>query len=433
MSGTATLSLDSATGREIMARIELLATHSESSECLTRSYLTKQHAEVNDLVLGWMRAAGMECRVDQVGNVRGRYEGRRPGLPALILGSHLDTVRDAGKYDGMLGVVSSIACVRALAEAGKRLDFAIEVVGFGDEEGVRFQSTLLGSRALAGAFDMSLLDKRDDEGISMAQALHDFGLDPERIPGAAKQPDQVHAYVELHIEQGPVLEDENLPLGVVTSIAGATRLQAVITGASGHAGTVPMAGRKDALAAAAEAITVVESVCSGSPDLVGTVGRLEIAPGAVNVIPGEARFSIDIRSAEDTRRQQAVQTVTGTIEEICTRRGLALTMERVHESPSCRCAPWLIEQISRAIAAEGCATRRLPSGAGHDAMAMADLTDVGMLFVRCEGGISHNPAEAITAEDAASGARALLRFIRDFDPATHDSTQSGNNRELHPE
>jgi len=416
VSEAAALTLDPAMGREIMAHIDLLAVHSESPDCLIRSYLTKQHAQVNDLVMGWVRAAGMEAHVDAVGNVRGRYEGRSPGLPALILGSHLDTVRDAGKYDGMLGVVTAIACVKALAEAGERLDFAIEVVGFGDEEGVRFQSTLLGSRALAGGFDMSLLDRRDGDGISMARAMQDFGLDPARICEAAKQPGEVHAYVELHIEQGPVLEAENLPLGAVTSIAGATRLQATITGTSGHAGTVPMAGRKDALAAAAEAITAVETVCSGPAELVGTVGRIEVAPGAVNVIPGEARFSVDIRAAEDSRRQKAVRAAIGAVEEICARRGLGLELERTHESPSCPCAPWLIEQISHAIAAGGIAVRRLPSGAGHDAMAMAALSDVAMLFVRCAGGISHNPAEAVTTEDAASGARALLQFIRDFDP-----------------
>ncbi len=403
-------------GPEIMSQIDLLAACSESAECLTRSYLTDQHARANDLVLGWMGKAGMDCGVDPVGNALGRYEGRRPGLPALILGSHLDTVRDAGKYDGMLGVVTAIACVKALKDAGERLDFAIEVVGFGDEEGVRFQSTLLGSRALAGTFDMSLLDKRDVDGMTMAQAMRDFGLDPARVPQAAKRPDQVLAYVELHIEQGPVLEAESLPLGAVTSIAGATRLEVAISGTSGHAGTVPMVGRKDALAAAAEAVMAVETICCGADELVGTVGRLEVAPGAVNVIPGEARFSVDIRAAEDMPRHRAVNAVIGEIREICARRGLTLELERNHESPSCPCAPWLIEQIARAIAAEGIALRRLPSGAGHDAMAMAALCDVGMLFVRCAGGISHNPAEAITMEDAASGARALLRFIRDFEP-----------------
>lgn len=416
MIDSGTLNAGPALGREIMAHIDLLATCSESPDYLIRSYLTDQHARANALVLEWMRAAGMDCRVDPAGNALGRYEGRRPGLPALILGSHLDTVRDAGKYDGMLGVVTAIACVKALKDAGKRLDFAIEVVGFGDEEGVRFQSTLLGSRALAGTFDMSLLDKRDAEGIAMAQAMRDFGLDPARIAAAAKRPDEVHAYVELHIEQGPVLEAEGLPLGAVTSIAGATRLLAAITGTSGHAGTVPMAGRKDALAAAAEAVTAVEVICRGVDDLVGTVGWLEVAPGAVNVISGEARFSIDIRAGEDARRHEAVRTVIGAIEDICARRGLALKLKRTHESPSCPCAPWLIAQVSRAIAAQGIAVRRLPSGAGHDAMAMAKLCDVGMMFVRCVGGISHNPAEAITAEDAARGACALLRFIQDFDP-----------------
>jgi len=399
-----------------MQRIDHLAECSEAPDLLTRTYLSKEHAAANDLVLSWMREAGLSCRVDPVGNAVGRYEGREAGLPALVLGSHLDTVRNAGRYDGMLGVVTAIECVAALNARGERPDFAIEVVGFGDEEGVRFQSTLLGSRALAGTFDTAVLDKRDAEGTDMAQAMRDFGLDPARVGAAAKRADQVHAYVELHIEQGPVLEAEGLPIGAVTSIAGATRLRVEIVGTAGHAGTVPMVGRKDALTAAAEAILAVERICGTAPDLVGTVGRIEAAPGAVNVIPGEARFSIDIRAATDAPRLQAVEAAVAEIEKICARRGVAAKIEKTHEGRCCPCARWLIEQVAAAIRDEGVSLRKLPSGAGHDAMAMIDLTDVGMIFVRCKGGISHNPAESITAEDADMGARALLRFIRNFDP-----------------
>ena len=406
----------SISGREIMERADLLAACSESPERLTRTYLSPEHAAANELVLAWMREAGMAGRVDPAGNALGRYEGHAPGLPALILGSHLDTVRNAGRYDGMLGVIAAIACVKALHERGERLGFALEVVGFGDEEGVRFQSTLLGSRALAGSFDMALLERRDAAGIDMAQAMRDFGLDPKRIPAAARRAEEVLAYLELHIEQGPVLEAEGLPLGVVTSIAGATRLRATVTGTAGHAGTVPMAGRKDALAAAAEAVLAVERICGGEPELVGTVGWLEVEPGAVNVIPGAVRLSIDIRAAGDEARLRAVEAVSAAISEICARRGTELSLERLHESPSCPCAPWLIEQLSAAVAREGLPVRRLASGAGHDAMAMAALTEVGMLFVRCKGGISHHPEESVTAEDAAAGARALLHFIRAFEP-----------------
>ena len=401
-------------GAEIMRHIDLLATCSEAPDTLTRTYLTEQHARANEIVLGWMRESGMEARVDPAGNVVGRYEGRTPGLPALMLGSHLDTVRDAGKYDGMLGVVTAIACVKALAARHERLGFALEVVGFGDEEGVRFQSTLLGSRAFAGTFDPALLDKRDAAGITMAQAMRDFGLDPARIGEAARVRDDILAYVELHIEQGPVLEAEGLPLGVVTSIAGATRLLVRIAGTAGHAGTVPMSGRRDALAAAAEAVLAVERDCGGAPGLVGTVGRIEALPGAVNVIPGDARFTVDIRAGEDAPRRAAVERVSAAIREIGARRGVDVAVETSHASAACPCAPWLIEQIGHAIAGEGVPVRRLPSGAGHDAMAMIDLADVGMIFVRCKDGISHNPAESITAEDAAIGARALLRFIRNF-------------------
>ena len=410
----------SLSGQVIMRRADLLAACSESPDQLTRTYLSPQHAAANDLVLGWMREAGMACRVDPAGNVIGRYEGREAGLPALIFGSHLDTVRNAGRYDGMLGVITAIACVEALHERGERPGFAIEVVGFGDEEGVRFQSTLLGSRALAGRFDPELLERRDAEGVSMAQAMRDFGLEPARVGEAARRAEEVLAYVELHIEQGPVLEAEGLPLGVVTSIAGATRLRATITGTAGHAGTVPMARRKDALAAAAEAVLAVERICGGHPDLVGTVGWLEASPGAVNVIPGEARLSIDIRAAADAPRLRAVKALTAELSEICARRAVALAVERLHESPCCPCAPWLIAQLSAAIAREGLAVRQLPSGAGHDAMAMAELTEVGMLFVRCKDGVSHHPDESITPEDTAAGARALLHFIRAFDPHARD-------------
>jgi allantoate deiminase len=408
-------------GKEILSRIDQLAALTETPGSLTRTYLTPCHREAANLVLGWMSAAGMDASVDPVGNVVGRYEGNRPGLPALILGSHLDTVRDAGKFDGMLGVIGAIACVDALNRAGERFDFAIEVVGFGDEEGVRFQSTLFGSRALAGTLEAAVLESRDADGVRLADALRAFGLDPARIDAAARRPEQVLAYVELHIEQGPVLEAEGLPVGVVTSIAGATRLDVRLKGEPGHAGTVPMAMRRDALAAAADAILAVERHCTATAGLVGTVGRIEALPGTVNVIPGDVRFSIDIRAEQDPLRHRAVEAVTNAIAAIGERRGVCPTVRKTHDAPSRVCAPWLMEQLAEAVRGEGLAVRRLPSGAGHDAMAMADLTDVGMLFVRCERGISHAPAESITAEDAGTAARVLLRFIRSFTPTQERS------------
>ena len=402
----------------VLRRIDELARCSADADALTRVFLSAQHRAANELVSGWMRDAGMQTRVDAIGNVIGRYEGGQPALPCLMLGSHLDTVRNAGKYDGMLGVVAAIECVEALHRASVRLPFALEVIGFADEEGVRFQSTLLGSRAVAGTFDMKVLDAVDAEGITMAEALHRFGLDRVRIASAARARGEVLAYVELHIEQGPVLEAEGLPVGVVTAINGATRYAIEISGTAGHAGTVPMHGRQDALAGAAEAVLAIERICRAVPDLVGTVGRLTALPGATNVIPGKARFSLDVRSPRDAERKEAEREISAALQGICDRRGLWLQMGRTHENTATACASWLMEQLGAAIAARGFRERRLVSGAGHDAMAMRDLADVAMLFIPCEAGISHNPREAVVAADVAVGCEVLLHFIRNFKPQT---------------
>jgi allantoate deiminase len=409
------------TGTEIMRRAEALAGITEEPGRLTRSFLTPEHKRAGEMVIGWMRAAGMSAGFDAIGNVAGRYEARTPGAPALLLGSHLDTVRDAGRYDGILGVLSAIACVEELNRRGERLDFALEVFGFGDEEGVRFQSTLLGSRAVAGRFDKALLERRDAGGVSLREALLAFGLEPERIATAARRPQQALAYVELHIEQGPVLETEGLPLGVVTSIAGASRYAVTLTGEAGHAGTVPMGLRRDALAAAAEAVLLVERRCAGAPGLVGTVGRIAAQPGAINVIPGRAEFTLDIRAAEDEERRRAAEDILSGIEDICRRRGVTLERAQTHDNAAAACAPWLMAQLDRAVAARGIPIRHLPSGAGHDAMVMTAIAEIGMLFVRCGRGISHNPAEMITAADAELGAVVLLDFICHFTPEARRS------------
>ncbi|MDB5410389.1 MAG: allantoate amidohydrolase [Rhodospirillales bacterium] len=401
---------------EILQRIEALAAISEDPAWLTRVFLSPEHRRANALVQSWMSEAGMATRSDAVGNMIGRYEGERPGLPALVLGSHLDTVRKAGKYDGMLGVVTAIACVAALHRAERRLPFAVEVIGFADEEGVRFGATMLGSRAVAGTFDSALLDRRDGAGVTMAQALHDFGCDPTVLAGAAMAPRDILAYAELHIEQGPVLEARGLPVGCVTSINGASRFEVDVVGTAGHAGTVPMATRRDALAAAAQCVLAIEQRCRGEADLVGTVGVLQVSPGAINVIPGEIRFAIDLRAPHDAQRRRAEADVLELLAAIGRERGVAIAPRKVHDLPAAACAPWLMAQIDRAIAAEGVAPLRLPSGAGHDGMAMIAVAEICMIFVRCAGGISHNPAEAITAEDAEIAARVLLRFITDFEP-----------------
>jgi allantoate deiminase len=398
----------------ILERCESLAQHSELPGGLTRVFLSPQARAASDKVLAWMRDAGMQAKLDAIGNAVGRYEGNRPGLACLMLGSHLDTVRDAGKYDGMLGVISAIECVRALHEARKRLPFAIEVLGFGDEEGVRFGTTLLGSRAVAGIFDEQALAAMDSSGRTMAHALREFGLDPKGIPTLARKKGEVLAYAELHIEQGPVLEAEGLAVGVVTAINGFSRLRVTLRGAAGHAGTVPMNLRRDALAGAAECALAVERVAVGHPELVGTVGRFEAKPGAINVIPGEVMFTVDVRAPQDPLREQAVAAVRAEIEQVCRRRKLKSEIEDLQHFGVTACAPRLISQMERAVASQGFPVRRLPSGAGHDGMALGAITDICMLFVRCKGGISHNPLESITEEDAAAGAKVFFEFIQSY-------------------
>jgi allantoate deiminase len=404
-------------GDEIVRRINALAAISETSEHLTRIFLTPEHRAAADLLMTWMRDAGMQAHLDAIGNVCGRYEGERPGLPCLMLGSHYDTVRDAGRWDGPLGLITAISCVGDLNRRGRRLPFAIEVTGFADEEGVRFASTLLGSRAIAGTFDESVLGSRDKAGTTMRQALVLFGLDPDHIGAAARAPSELLAYVELHIEQGPVLEAEKLPVGVVTAISGATRLAVELRGMAGHAGTVPMALRRDALAGAAECIVAIEEFCCTDRDgLVGTVGYINAMPGATNVIPGMVSFTIDIRTARDSYRKLAVADIVRHIEEIVKRRNLKLDINVTHENRTVPCAPWLQQQVADAVKAEGYRVFELPSGAGHDGMAMIDIADVAMLFVRCRGGVSHHPDEHVEDADADAGARVLLRLIENFKP-----------------
>ncbi|HEY1287371.1 MAG TPA: allantoate amidohydrolase [Burkholderiales bacterium] len=400
----------------IMQRCDALARHSELPGGLTRVFLSPEGRAAGEAVLGWMREAGMQASLDAMGNAVGRYEGARAGLPCLMLGSHLDTVRDAGKYDGMLGVISAIECVDVLNRKKEKLPFAIEVIGFGDEEGVRFGTTLLGSRAIAGTLDPEVLHTKDSGGASIAQALLHFGLNPEDLPRVKRKRSDVLAYAELHIEQGPVLEAEGLPVGVVTAINGFSRLRITLRGEAGHAGTVPMPLRRDALAAAAECVLMVERAANKVPELVGTVGRIEAKPGAINVIPGEVQFTVDVRAPEDSVRDEAVAEVQREIARIAAQRRLEARIESLQDFGSSACAPWLMRQLERAVGARGVRVRRLPSGAGHDGMAIKAIADIAMLFVRCKGGVSHNPAESITEEDAAIGAGVLFDFIHDFKP-----------------
>ncbi len=401
----------------MMERLEALALITDEPGKLTRLYLSPAHRRGVDVVMGWFREAGLAPTLDAVGNISARLEGASPGLPALIIASHIDTVRDAGKYDGNLGVLSGLAVIEEVQRLGEKLPFAIEVIAFGDEEGVRFPITLSGSRAVAGRFEMAALDGADAEGVTMRAALENFGLDPAGIAEIARNPGDVLAYLELHIEQGPVLEAANQPLGVVTSIASIQRLAATVKGEAGHAGTVPMAYRHDALAAAAEMILAVERIANSQPGMVGTVGIVNAQPGAVNVIPGEVRFSLDLRAPNDADRKAGVNAVLAELEAIATRRGVTLDLVGGYEEKAALCHPAIKDGLAAAIRTLGYEPIALPSGAGHDAMSFEALCPMGMLFLRCKGGISHNPAESITAEDADIAIAAMLAFVRALDPA----------------
>jgi N-carbamoyl-L-amino-acid hydrolase len=382
---------------------------------LTCAYMTPAHRRTAAQLADWMREAGMDAHIDAVGNVVGVYRSDIDGAKTLMTGSHYDTVRNGGKYDGRLGILLPIAIVRHLYQRGEKLPFHFEIVGFAEEEGVRFKSTFLGSNAITGRFDLSLLDQVDADGISMREALLAAGHDVSRIPAIARDPSQLLGFVEVHIEQGPVLLERDLALGVVTAIAGSSRYLVELTGLASHAGTTPMTMRKDAAAAAAEIVLLVEQRCAQGESLVGTVGQLQVPGGSVNVIPGACKLSLDIRAADDAVRLAAVKDVLDGIAAICARRQVEFTLQRIVDASAAPCAPRLMRQFGDAIERAGLPRFELLSGAGHDAMAMAAITDVAMLFTRCgNGGISHNPLETMTADDADIAARVLLDFLRSY-------------------
>ncbi len=408
-------------GAEVMAMHERLAMFSDVDGALTCTYLRPAHIATAALIRDFMLAAGLDVEVDAVGNVVGRWRCGVAQAKTLITGSHYDTVTDGGKYDGRLGILLPIAVAQQLRQSGAKLACDLEIIGFAEEEGVRFKSTFLGSSALAGSFDARVLENTDSDGVSMREAMRAAGHDPARIGEIARDPKKLGGYVEVHIEQGPVLLDAARALGVVTAIAGSVRSIVTITGLAGHAGTVPMPLRRDAAAAAAEIVLAVEKHCSNIAGLVGTVGKLEVPHGAVNVIPGRCELSIDIRSGDDRVRDAAEREVLVEIERIAARRNVSVDVRRVLSAAGVPCSPALQRQFAEAIARAGndAAPLHLPSGAGHDAMKIATITPVGMLFVRCgNGGISHNPAETMTADDADVAARVFADFLIHFQPVS---------------
>ncbi|MFM2479054.1 allantoate amidohydrolase [Celerinatantimonas sp. MCCC 1A17872] len=398
-------------GERIYARCQKLAEFSESSDKLTRVYLSKEHAQCNRQVAQWMREAGMRTWQDEVGNLCARYEGQTDGAPALLLGSHLDTVRNGGKYDGIAGVLSAIEVVDRLHQLGIRLAFAIEVVGFADEEGTRFGSTLLGSRGLTGQWQPQWLQLQDSENITIAQALENFGLAPENIAQATRSADEFIGYMEVHIEQGPQLERAGLAAGVVSAINGAKRLQISITGKAGHAGTVPMNMRQDALVGASEIVLCIEQIAK-EQQLVATVGQLHCSPGSVNVIPAAVQFSLDIRSSDDAHRDRVLAQILERASKIAASRYLEFSQHCFYQSDATECDSYLQQRLNDACEKVQGRSMTLSSGAGHDAMAIAQLCPVAMLFLRCEKGLSHHPDEAVIPGDLAIGWQVLYQSVQ---------------------
>ncbi|MCY1215903.1 N-carbamoyl-L-amino acid hydrolase [compost metagenome] len=410
-------------GQAILDHADQLARFSDMEGGLTCAYLTPAHRCAQDRLAQWMEAAGMQVRIDAIGNVIGRYAADPAVTDARVLmtGSHFDTVRNGGRYDGRLGILLPIAVVDALNRAGIRLPYHFEVVGFAEEEGLRFKTSFLASSVLAGRFDPALLARTDADGITLAEALAASGLpgagDLDALRAAALDPAALLGFVEVHIEQGPVLLHHGLPLGVVTQIAGSSRFQVRVEGQASHAGTTPMGMRKDAAAGAAEMILLVEERCAAAPTLVGTVGQLQVPNGSSNVIPAACTFSMDIRAGADDIREAAIADIVAGIERIAARRGLPAQVERVPPVNNAPCARWLMDQFGAVLKKRGMEAFELPSGAGHDAMMMHRITDVAMLFVRCgNGGISHNPLETISAEDAQLAAEVFVDFLRHFQP-----------------
>ncbi|SFD27043.1 allantoate amidohydrolase [Collimonas sp. OK412] len=406
-------------GQSIMQWAEQIGAWSDDESGLTCAYMTDAHRRTAAQIAGWMREAGMQAETDAVGNVVGRYLSDNPAAKTLMTGSHYDTVRNGGKYDGREGILLPIAIVKHLHERGEKLPFHFEIVAFSEEEGVRFKSTFLGSNAIIGQFNLELLNALDRDGVSMRDALLQAGHDPAAIPAIARNPADLLGYVEVHIEQGPVLLQRGLPVGIVTSIAGSCRYMVQLKGVASHSGTTPMSMRKDAAAAAAEILLHVEQRCAQDQQasLVGTVGQLQVPNGSTNVIPGACVFSLDIRAADDAVRDAAVEDVLRHIETVCERRCIEANVEKMVSAPAAPCAPWLMEQLSAAAGRAGVQPFKLASGAGHDAMTIAKITDVAMLFTRCgNGGISHNPLETMTADDAEVSAQILLDFLRRFTP-----------------
>ncbi len=401
------------TGAEkVIARCRELALWTDVPGTTTRLFLSPAMRGAHTLLRGWMEAAGLSVTIDAIGNLRALYPAWEPDAPRLLVGSHLDTVPDAGAFDGVLGVVLGLAMIEELR--GKRLPFAIELIGFSEEEGVRFTKPFLGSLALTGQLDAEALARVDGDGTTVAQAIRDYGLDPAELHVATLSPG-TFAYLEFHIEQGPVLESLDRALGVVDAIAGQTRYEARFAGHANHAGTTPMHLRRDALAAAAAWIVEIERYARATPGLMATAGRIAVQPGAINIIPGDAVVTLDLRHADDATRQRAVHALLAAAQAEADSRGVILHATPLHEQPGVAMAPDLVDSLLAAAARAGFPCPMMTSGAGHDAMIVAPLVPSAMLFLRSPGGISHHPDETVLIGDveaALATGMELLRTLR---------------------
>ena len=407
-------------GNDVWDWQEKLSTHTDPGYAekgqLTVTYLTDAHRACAQRISHWMRDCGFdEVEVDAVGNVVGRYLSDKPDAKTLMTGSHYDTVRNGGKYDGRLGIFVPMACVRELHRQGKRLPFHFEVIGFAEEEGQRYKATFLGSGALIGDFKPEWLDQKDADGITMREAMQHAGLCVDDIPKLQRDPARYHGFVEVHIEQGPVLNELNLPLGIVTSINGSVRYIAEIFGMASHAGTTPMDCRRDAATATAELALFVEKRAAQDGDSVGTIGMLEVPNGSINVVPGQCRFSLDLRAPTNAQRDALAQDVLAELQAICERRFLRYTLEETMRAAAAPSAPAWQQRWERAVDALGLQRYAMPSGAGHDAMKLHEVMPQAMLFVRGQNsGISHNPLESTTSDDMQLAVEAFQHLLNNF-------------------
>lgn len=393
---------------EVIARCRILASFSEDASGTRRTFLSRPMRDCHLEITRWLEPLGVEVQVDAVGNLRAFYPSAESGASRLMIGSHLDTVPNAGAYDGILGVVLGVALLQTLQ--GRKFPYGIEVIGFSEEEGVRFGTPFIGSRALVGRLDEELLARTDVQGISVRRAIQNYGLNPDEISQATLD-ENVLGFLECHIEQGPVLEKLGRPLGVVEVIAGQSRLEVTFVGRANHAGTTPMDLRQDALAGAAEWITVVERTARGVPGLVATVGSVNVNPGATNVIAGEVRLSLDVRHRADDVRIRMVDELIGHAEQTSQSRGLSVRQHICLSQSAVAMDPFLTAQVEQAIRKAGCEPHRMVSGAGHDAMILAERIPAAMLFLRTPGGISHNPMESVSTDDVARAIACGIHFL----------------------